>query len=170
MITSTVLYQPLTARLSLISYHGADCALLGANTLTPPRSNGKVVGDRGATGRNVLKGVKASASDSYLVLMTRLNNLRSGGAAPCITPLSNCLAGKFKEEYVGVGWKNITRTRGDWPKRYSFASSIIVGPLPQADIRAFILSYTHQSSGTHMVVSHPKNGHALCGKVKKRPL
>ncbi|CAI5937091.1 unnamed protein product, partial [Closterium sp. NIES-64] len=25
--------------------------------LTPPRSNGKVVGDRGATGRNVLKGV-----------------------------------------------------------------------------------------------------------------
>ncbi|CAI7861898.1 unnamed protein product, partial [Closterium sp. NIES-54] len=61
--------------------------------LAPPRSNGKVVGDRGATGRGFMKGIKASAGDSYLVLMVRVNNLWSGGHAPCMTPVSNCLAG-----------------------------------------------------------------------------
>ncbi|CAI7850304.1 unnamed protein product, partial [Closterium sp. NIES-53] len=86
--------------------------------LTPPRSNGKVVGDRGATGKVIMKGIKASASACYLVIKMRVNNIQSGGAAPFISAVTNCLAGMYEEGYEGIGWENITRTSGGRPKPY----------------------------------------------------
>ncbi|CAI7782174.1 unnamed protein product, partial [Closterium sp. NIES-53] len=62
--------------------------------LAPPPSNGKVVGDRGATRRVTLKGVKASASASYAVLKMRVNSVKYGGAVPYVDVVSTCLAGK----------------------------------------------------------------------------
>ncbi|CAI5976556.1 unnamed protein product [Closterium sp. NIES-65] len=70
--------------------------------LTPPRSNGKVVGDRGATGKVIMKGIKASASANYVVLKVRVNNVRSGGAVPSMDTVLNCLAGKFEAGYEGL--------------------------------------------------------------------
>ncbi|CAI5503332.1 unnamed protein product [Closterium sp. Naga37s-1] len=89
--------------------------------LTPTRSNGKVVGDKGATGRVVMKGVddRASASAFYVVINVHINNIRSGGAGPSFDTVSSCLAGKYE---AGSDWKNATTTKGGRRKRYSFTS------------------------------------------------
>ncbi|CAI5480613.1 unnamed protein product [Closterium sp. Yama58-4] len=133
-------------------------------TLTPTRSNGKVVGDQGATGRVVIKGVKVNASDSYVVLNARVNNIKSGGAGPFAGVFSYCLASSFDEDFDGYKWKNITSTRGGQLKRYSFTASYVGGPVKQAEARMLIELYT---IGPYSVVSHPKNDYALCGKMKK---
>ncbi|CAI5486498.1 unnamed protein product [Closterium sp. Naga37s-1] len=138
--------------------------------LTPTRENGTVVGDLGATGLSIILGVKASESDSYVVINALVNNIKSGGAMPHMSYFKSCLAGKYKETFDGNFWGNTTSARGGKPNRYSFKSSYVIGPVAEADAREIIGYQIGKASGLYTVVTHPKSNYALCGRMKQQPV
>ncbi|GJP40251.1 hypothetical protein CLOM_g24519 [Closterium sp. NIES-68] len=136
--------------------------------LRPTRSNGKVVGDRGATGKAWVKGVKA-VDGSFLVMKVRVDNIRSGGSLPQVRVHSSCLEGMYDKEYGNSDpYQRIAGNRGHLVNRYSFIAGTKFGPATMAQTQQGIQYYVSLLGNDLFVASHQNNNFSLCGKLRKK--
>ncbi|GJP40212.1 hypothetical protein CLOM_g24487, partial [Closterium sp. NIES-68] len=136
--------------------------------LRPTRNNGKLVGDKGATGKVWLKGVKAFAGGHYVVTKLRLDNIQSGGTPPQVQGVYSCMDGLYEEGGENFQWQSITGNRGQLANRYSFIAATKAGPMTKAEVLEYIQWFVSMIGNSPLVASHPYNNYALCGKLRKK--
>ncbi|CAI5530525.1 unnamed protein product [Closterium sp. Naga37s-1] len=129
--------------------------------LRPAKFNGKVVGDRGASGKVKLKVVELTPSLYKLSYDYKIFSLR-GGDAPKLGYLDSCFADGILAPATMV---NITKPKTR-RRRYSFTSHGELQANSESTARKSIESFTQ--SGAFAVVGREGNKVALCGKLKKK--
>ncbi|GJP82974.1 hypothetical protein CLOP_g13187, partial [Closterium sp. NIES-67] len=135
--------------------------------LRPTKRNGKVVGDKGASGSLVLKLVRYSSTSFAEVSRFRILNVKSG-SEPLIGTARTCLTATpaaFTSPFV-----NATSDKGARRKRYSFFYDSSAGGMPsEANGRTDIEHFLGLDAGDrYVVVGHPDNMLALCGKSVRK--
>ncbi|CAI5506069.1 unnamed protein product [Closterium sp. Naga37s-1] len=132
--------------------------------MPPTKQNGKVVGDKGAWGRYVIKVVRYSATTYYATYDAFIMSIKSGGKEPYQGTGASC-AGDVTQG--GGQWTNITSDKNGRLKRYSFTSHLSFGPKSLAEMKTMIALGLKQAGGPYIKIGHEKNPHAICGKLKK---
>ncbi|CAI5461197.1 unnamed protein product [Closterium sp. Yama58-4] len=123
----------------------------------PTKVNGKVVGDKGASGRMEFKAVRFSATSYRFIYKLRLFNLK-GGETPWMDFAPTCFTTlRYNSEAT-----NITSPKDARRKRYSFIYDFVGHVGTEADARANVWSLV---SSTHAIVGRTGMQYALCGKV-----
>ncbi|CAI5467591.1 unnamed protein product [Closterium sp. Yama58-4] len=134
--------------------------------LRPTKINKKVVGDKGARGKFVMKNIR-SGTDTYTQIFAIYRNLKSEGASPLDIQGGSCLVttgSPILPDYVRP-YTNLT-TRSSRPGRYSFGYKLTIGPLPASDLNYIIAQVL--SKGGYTRVQHGEKQVGLCGKLKKK--
>ncbi|CAI5506274.1 unnamed protein product [Closterium sp. Naga37s-1] len=101
--------------------------------MRPTKLNGKVIGDKGASGKEVIKAVRRSASKYYIIYFFKVMNIRSGGAAPNVGSGSSCLGAVVGQQEQT--WVNTATNKSGRRKRYSFTSTSEYGPMSEKEVR-----------------------------------
>ncbi|CAI6011983.1 unnamed protein product [Closterium sp. NIES-65] len=145
---------------------GKIIARFGA-VLRPTWHQGKVIGDKGASGRVVVKAVRYSEARYTVFLKIFIFAIKSRGKNPMTTPASTCTSGT--PSYMNIPedkWLNITTRRGGSNKRYSFkmaaTSPTTVESAAIEDARLIT------GGGKYFLVGHEGKKYALCGKYVRR--
>ncbi|CAI5988424.1 unnamed protein product [Closterium sp. NIES-64] len=135
-----------------------------AAKLRPTRKNGKVIGDKWASGKMVFKTVMYSASSYAGIYACNIFKIDSGGQTPGSSGVPSCT-----DSPVGgnspLPWVNVTSAKAGHNKLYSFKLKLQVPLKTKAEASAFMQQFTE--AGEFFRVGHDRNGFALCGKVKK---
>ncbi|CAI7810195.1 unnamed protein product [Closterium sp. NIES-53] len=130
--------------------------------LYPTKLNGKLVGDKGASGKFVIKAVRFSTATYYIVYIVKVFNIKSGGY-PSVGTGSSCAATELGA--FPFPFKNITSAKSGRRKRYSFAFSGAQGPMMLEEAFGGIVVVL--VDGLFVRVGYTGNFQALCGKLKK---
>ncbi|CAI7810168.1 unnamed protein product [Closterium sp. NIES-53] len=129
--------------------------------LTPTKSNGKVIGDAGASGVDVVKAIMFSSDHYQVSLKVQALNLKYGSSIPSIGVGTCGLTSKATH----LPWINITNNKAGHRKCYSFVLDMVVGSVPKDRVIPAMDAFV--KPGLFAVVSHAKSDHALCGKGKR---
>ncbi|CAI5521162.1 unnamed protein product, partial [Closterium sp. Naga37s-1] len=136
-----------------------------AAKLFPTKYNGKLVGDKGASGSVVLKALRYSSGAYANIWEIHVLNIPSGGKAPYAKFGKSCTPA---DDDVGLptSWVNVTKN-GKMARRnhYSFAIKLVFGAHTLAEVRRALAAT--MSGGSFLRAGHSKNDRALCGKITK---
>ncbi|CAI5985030.1 unnamed protein product, partial [Closterium sp. NIES-64] len=77
--------------------------------LHPPWSGGKAIGDKGASGKMILKAVMYSSTSYAIFSITRVFKVDSGGKYPAASNMRSCTASGVVEAGSGSPWVNVTK-------------------------------------------------------------
>ncbi|CAI5467589.1 unnamed protein product [Closterium sp. Yama58-4] len=126
--------------------------------------NRLIVGDKGASGIFVAKGIRSSSTIAYAQLRVLFRNLKSKGASPSQSFGDTCNVISLQTDENN--YRNLTTAKAGRRGRYTFGYILRVGPASEAQVRAYIADNI-VAQGTYVRVGHPENLVALCGKFKK---
>ncbi|CAI5463851.1 unnamed protein product [Closterium sp. Yama58-4] len=130
--------------------------------LHPPKRDGKLIGDKGASGRCATKAVMYSSTSYAYVSLCKAFKLDSGGKPPASGNMRSCNGSSGVQGDTQLPWVNITQSG---QKRYSFKLRYIVKVKTLAEVRAGIaLDF---ENGDYQMLGHQNNAYALCGKFEK---
>ncbi|CAI7776820.1 unnamed protein product [Closterium sp. NIES-53] len=131
--------------------------------LHPPKENGKVIGDKGASGKCATKSVMYSSTSYAYVSICKVFKIASGGKKPASSNKPSCTGNGGVQGDTELPWVNITQAGQN--KRYSFKLKMEVRLKTLAEVRAAIAS--DLASGAYFQIGHDINPFALCGKTMK---
>ncbi|GJP62708.1 hypothetical protein CLOP_g19739 [Closterium sp. NIES-67] len=129
----------------------------------PTKRNGKVIGDKGASGRFVAKAIRYSEVVYAIIAKILVLNIKSGGETPMFGGSSSCLTDTSGPE--DLNFLNITSDRAGRRKRYSFRYLYKGAGGVDAEVRMLVRAIF--GSKKYVAVIHSSNMYALCGKVKR---
>ncbi|CAI5527041.1 unnamed protein product [Closterium sp. Naga37s-1] len=147
--------KPLVKGKTVIKYMG---------TLHPTKINGKVVGDKGASGKIVMKGIRYASTSYASSLFFQVLNIASGGEPPSTSFGASCIPNSFEPPLTKT-WVEVTSSKSARRKRYSFIVKEFSGAKSLAEVRSAMGEA--MASGKFIRVNHTNNKLVLCGKLTK---
>ncbi|CAI5468708.1 unnamed protein product [Closterium sp. Yama58-4] len=155
-----------TASASLLQLQKKSFSKYVAKLRPTKYDNRLIVGDKGASGIFVAKGIRSSSTIAYAQLRVLFRNLKSKGASPSQSYGNTCNVISLQND--ANTYRNLTTAKGGRRGRYTFGYTLRVGPASEAEVRAYIANNI-VAQGAYVRVGHPENLVALCGKLKKAP-
>ncbi|CAI5466954.1 unnamed protein product [Closterium sp. Yama58-4] len=141
--------KPLVKGKTVIKYVG---------NLRPTKVNGKVVGDKGASGKIIMKGIRYASTSYASSLFFQVLNIASGGEPPSTSFGASCIPNGF-EPPMSKTWVEVTSSKSARRKRYSFIVKEFSGAKSLAEVRS--------AMDEALRVNHSNNKLVLCGKLIK---